>query len=160
LAFAGCEGAFLAVLSGTVSAHVSPGLFEQAVLGTMAAFAGVLVAYGLRWIRVSGRRRGFATASVAGLSLLAVSDLLLLPFLGGDGLGFHHAGLGVCAGAGGIALAVPFLALHFRQVEGGVVHGAPREDAWPAATGLTLTLVWLYVETVRLLTLVPEDDVC
>ncbi|MER6062337.1 Bax inhibitor-1/YccA family protein [Streptomyces sp. NPDC001792] len=125
----------------------------------MAVFAGVLVAYRLRWIRVTRRRSGFVTASAAGMILLMVSDVLLCPVIGADGLGFHNAGLGVCAGVAGIALAAPFLALHFKQVEDGVTHGAPREDAWLAAFGLTLTLVCLYVETVRLLTLVPEDDV-
>ncbi|MGV9350559.1 Bax inhibitor-1/YccA family protein [Streptomyces spiralis] len=159
LAFAAFEGAFLAVLSGTVSTHVSPGVFVQGVLGTMAVFAGVLVAYRLRWIRVTRRRSGFVTASAAGMILLMASDVLLCPVIGADGLGFHNAALGVCAGVAGIALAAPFLALHFKQVEDGVTHGAPREDAWLAAFGLTLTLVWLYVETVRLLTLVPEDDV-
>jgi uncharacterized YccA/Bax inhibitor family protein len=159
LTFAACEGAFLGVLSAMVSTHVSPGVFVQGVLGTMAAFAGVLIAYRLHWIRVTGRRYGFVTASAAGLIVLIASDLLLAPVMGAGGLGFHSVGLGVASGIGGIALGTVFFALHFRQVEDGINHGAPREDAWPAAFGLTLTLVWLYVETVRLLTLVPEDDV-
>lgn len=80
-------------------------------------------------------------------------------FSDGEGLGFRSGGLGIVFGVIGVVLAAAFLALHFRQVEDGIEDGAPRSDAWLAAFGLTLTLVWLYVELVNLLTLVREEDV-
>ena len=58
----------------------------------------------------------------------------------------------------GVALAVSFLPLHLRKVEDALTHGASRNQRWSAAFGLTLSLTWLYVETVRLLTLYPADD--
>ncbi|MET8783608.1 Bax inhibitor-1/YccA family protein [Streptomyces sp. NPDC004589] len=158
LAHAVAEGLFLGVLSNTVSAHVSSGVFVQFVLGTLAAFGGVLVAYALRCIPVARRWYGFVCAAAVGLSLLITADLLLSPFLGADGLGFRSVAAGVFFGVAGVGLAVPFLALHFRQVEDGLTHGAPRQEAWAAALGLTLTLVWLYLETLRWMGFVPTED--
>lgn len=151
-------GVFLGVLSNTLSAHLAPGVFVQFVLGTMAAFAGVLAAYALHWIRVANRWYGFLCAAVVGLLLLAAADVLLSPLLGADGLGFHSPYAGVLIGVAGIGCATPFLALHFRQVEDGITHGAPRRESWAAASGLALALVWLYVEAARLLTVMPADD--
>ncbi|MGV9915404.1 Bax inhibitor-1/YccA family membrane protein [Streptomyces tendae] len=158
LAFAAAQGLFLGVLSATVSSHLSPGVFVQTVLGTMAASGGVLLAYRLRWIRASHRFRAFVGAAVLGLGLLALADWLLLPLMGADSLGLRPLGLGVFTGVVGVVLGVSFVPLHLRQVERGITYGAPRELSWPAAFGLTLTLVWLYVETVRLLSLYQGDD--
>ncbi|WP_372346716.1 Bax inhibitor-1/YccA family protein [Streptomyces sp. KL116D] len=158
LAFAAVQGVFLAVLSATVSRHLSPGVLVQPVLGTMAAGAGVLMARALHWVR-AGRRLGpLVGAGLLGLCLLALADLVLIPLLGTEGLGLRPVGLGVFTGVVGVVLAVSFLALHLRQVEDGITCGAPHELSWTAAFGLTLTLSWLYVETVRLFTLYPGDE--
>lgn len=158
LTYAACEGVFLGVLSNTVSTHLSPGVVVQAVLGTMAVFAAVLVAYRLRWIRVTHRFRGFVVAAATGLVLLTLANLLFSAFGADDGLGLDSGGLGIVFGVAGIVLGASFLALHFKQVEDGIEAGVPREQSWTAAFGLTVTLVWLYVETLRLLTLVRDDD--
>ncbi|WP_257039766.1 Bax inhibitor-1/YccA family protein [Streptomyces sp. OV198] len=135
------------------------GVFVQLVLGTMAAFAGVLVAYPARWIRMPDRGHGFVCAAVLGVIMLIVADVLLSPFLGAEGLGFRSVFGGVTFGVMGIVVATPFIAVCFKQVEYGITHGAPRQESWAAAFGVTLTLVWLYVETLRLITLVPAEDV-
>ncbi|WP_329323501.1 MULTISPECIES: Bax inhibitor-1/YccA family protein [unclassified Streptomyces] len=158
LAHAVCEGLFLGVLSNTASTQTSPGVFVQLVLGTMAGFAGVLAAYALRWIRVGERWYGFLCAATTGLVLLMVGDVLLFPVLGAAGLGFRQVPLGVLCGVTGIGAAVPVLALHFRQVEDGLTHGALRQDSWAAAYGLTLSLTWLYVEALRPAALIPVED--
>ncbi|MFE6888471.1 Bax inhibitor-1/YccA family protein [Streptomyces sp. NPDC057694] len=158
LTFAACQGGFLGVLSWTVSSHLSPGILVQLVLGTMATSAGALLARALGWIRVNRRFYGFLGAALLGLALLALADWLLLPLAGADGLGLRPFGLGLFTGLLGVALAASFLSLHFRQVEDGVTFGASRDRAWSAAFGLTLTLTWLYVETTRLFTLYPHDD--
>lgn len=158
LTYAAFEGVFLGVLSATVSTHLSPGVVVQVVLGTMAVFAAVLVAYRLSWIEAARRLRGFALAAFAGLLLLAVADLVFSAFTEKAGLGFRSGGPGVLLGVVGVVLGALFLALHFRQVEDGIAAGAPRKESWTVAFGLTVTLVWLYAETPRLLTLVREDD--
>ncbi|WP_320779349.1 Bax inhibitor-1/YccA family membrane protein [Streptomyces sp. CRN 30] len=159
LVFAAAQGLFLGTLSATASSHLSPGVFVQAVLGTLAAGAGVLFAQALHWIRAQHRFRAFTGAALLGLFLLALADWMLYPAMGLDGLGLRPFGLGVFMALTGVVLGASVLPLHLRQVEDGITYGASRAHAWPAAFGLTLTMVWLYVETVRLLTLYQGDDV-
>ncbi|MFF9981017.1 Bax inhibitor-1/YccA family protein [Streptomyces erythrochromogenes] len=159
LAYAAFEGVFLGVLSNTVSTHLSPGVVVQAVLGTMTTFAAVLIAHRLRLIRVTRRFYGFAIAAALGFLLLMAANLLFSALTDGPGLGFRSGVPGLLLGLLGVVLAAAFLALHFQQVEEGVAYGAPRAESWTAAFGLVLTLVWLYVETLNLLTLVTEEDV-
>ncbi|MFI6288924.1 Bax inhibitor-1/YccA family protein [Streptomyces sp. NPDC051018] len=158
LAYAAFEGVFLGVISNTVSTYISPGVVVQAVLGTMSVFAGVLIAYKMRWIRVTRRFYGFVMAATVGFLLLMVVNLLFTVFSGGDGLGFRSGGLGILFGVIGIILGACFLALDFKQVEDGVTYGAPRQESWMAAFGLTLTLVWIYLEMLRLLSILQGND--
>ncbi|MFJ3672544.1 Bax inhibitor-1/YccA family protein [Streptomyces sp. NPDC090106] len=158
LTFAAFQGVFLGTLSTTLSSHLSPGFLVQTVLGTMATSAGVLLAHKLHWIRANRRFWPFVGAGLVGLCLLVLTDWMLFPLMGADGLGLHPVGLGVFTGVVGVLLAAPFLSLHLRKVEAGITCGASRDQSWTAAFGLTLTLVWLYVETVRLLTLFPGEE--
>jgi uncharacterized YccA/Bax inhibitor family protein len=158
LAYAAFEGVFLGVISSTVSTYISPGTVMQAVMGTMCVFAGVLIAYKMRWIRVTRRFYGFVMAAAVGFVLLMMVNLLFSVFGGGDGLGFRSGGLGILFGVIGIILGACFLALDFKQVEDGINYGAPREESWLAAFGLTLTLVWIYLEMLRLLSIINGND--
>ncbi|MGC5364572.1 Bax inhibitor-1/YccA family protein [Streptomyces sp. DT24] len=158
IAYAAFEGVFLGVLSSAVSTYIGPGVVVQAVMGTMCVFAGVLVAYKMRWIRVTRRFYGFVMAAAMGFMLLMVVNLLFSVFSGGDGLGFRSGGLGILFGVVGIILGACFLALDFKQVEDGIAFGAPREESWLAAFGLTMTLVWIYLEMLRLLSILSGDD--
>ncbi|WP_338672356.1 Bax inhibitor-1/YccA family protein [Streptomyces sp. SCSIO 30461] len=158
LAYAAFEGVFLGVISSAVSTYIADGVVMQAVLGTMAVFAGVLIAYKMRWIRVTRRFYGFVMAAALGFMLLMAVNLLFAVFGGGDGLGFRSGGLGILFGVIGIILGACFLALDFKQVEDGITYGAPREESWLAAFGLTMTLVWIYLEMLRLLSILQGDD--
>ncbi|MFD5114702.1 Bax inhibitor-1/YccA family protein [Streptomyces sp. NPDC058391] len=158
LAYAAFEGVFLGVISSAVSTYIAPGVVMQAVLGTMAVFAGVLFAYKMRWIRVTRRFYGFVMAAAMGFVFLMVANMLFSVFGGGDGLGFRSGALGIIFGIVGIILGACFLALDFKQVEDGVAYGAPREESWLAAFGLTLTLVWIYLEMLRLLSILQGND--
>jgi uncharacterized YccA/Bax inhibitor family protein len=158
IAYAAFEGVFLGVISSAVSTYISPGVVMQAVMGTMCVFAGVLIAYKMRWIRVTRRFYGFVMAAAMGFMLLMVVNLLFAAFGGGDGLGFRSGGLGILFGVVGILLGACFLALDFKQVEDGIAYGAPREESWLAAFGLTMTLVWIYLEMLRLLSILSGDD--
>ncbi|MFF2730243.1 Bax inhibitor-1/YccA family protein [Streptomyces sp. NPDC058008] len=158
LGYAASEGFFLGVLSSTVSTYIAPGVVVQAVLGTFAVSAGVLIAYRMRWIRVTRRFAGFLAAAATGFLLLLIADALFSAFGAGNGLGFHSGGLGIAFGALGVLLGAGFLAMDLRQVEDAVAYGAPREEAWLAAFGLTLTLVWIYLEVLRVLTIFHSDN--
>ncbi|GGR57416.1 hypothetical protein GCM10010236_07030 [Streptomyces eurythermus] len=124
----------------------------QGVFGAFAVSAGVLIAYRTRWIRVTRRFAGSVAAAATGFLLLLAAGLLFSAFGAGNGLGMHRGGLGILFGVLGVLLGAAFLALDFRQLEDAVAHGAPREEAWPAAFGLTTTLVWIHREVLRVLT--------
>ncbi|MGW1978882.1 Bax inhibitor-1/YccA family protein [Streptomyces sp. NPDC001889] len=158
LAYAAFEGVFLGVLSSAVTTHISAGAVPQAVLGTMAVFAGVLIAYKTRLIRVNHRFFGFVMAAAIGFVLLMAVNLLFAVIGGGDGLGFRSGGLGILFGVIGVILGACFLALDFKQVEDGLTYGAPREESWLAAFGLTMTLVWIYLEMLRLVSIITGND--
>ncbi|GGX69657.1 membrane protein [Streptomyces fructofermentans] len=158
LAYAAFEGIFLGVISSATSNYFSYGVVVQAVAGTMAVFAGVLIAYKLRWIRVTRRFYGFVLAATVGFLILLAGNLLFSLFDDGDGLGLRSGGLGILFGVIGIALGACFLALNFKEVEDGVANGAPREESWLAAFGLVLTLVWIYIEMLNLFTLIGDWD--
>ncbi|MGW5764274.1 Bax inhibitor-1/YccA family protein [Streptomyces tendae] len=158
LLYAAFEGVFLGVVSSVVDNRIADGAAMQAVIGTMAVFAGVLIAYKAGWIRVNRRFYGFVMAAALGFVLLMTVNLLFAVFGGGDGLGFRSGALGVVFGIVGIILGACFLALDFKQVEDGLAYGAPREEAWFAAFGLTLTLVWIYLEFLRLIAILNSND--
>jgi uncharacterized YccA/Bax inhibitor family protein len=158
LTYAAFEGVFLGVVSSIVDNRIASGAAMQAVIGTMAVFAGVLIAYKAGWIRVNRRFYGFVMAAALGFVLLMAVNLLFAVFGGGDGLGFRSGALGVVFGVIGILLGACFLALDFKQVEDGLAYGAPREEAWLAAFGLTLTLVWIYLEFLRLISILSSND--
>ncbi|WP_406508302.1 Bax inhibitor-1/YccA family protein [Streptomyces sp. NBC_00212] len=158
LGYAAFEGVFLGVISSAVTTHVSAGAVPQAVLGTMAVFAGVLIAYKTRLIRVNRRFTGFVMAAAIGFMLLMLVNLLFSAIGGGDGLGFRSGGLGILFGIIGIILGACFLAIDFKQVEDGITYGAPREESWLAAFGLTMTLVWIYLEALRLISILQGND--
>ncbi|WP_217248362.1 Bax inhibitor-1/YccA family protein [Streptomyces sp. AC602_WCS936] len=158
LTYAAFEGVFLGVVSSVVDNRIADGAAMQAVIGTMAVFAGVLIAYKAGWIRVNRRFYGFVMAAALGFVFLMMVNLLFAVFGGGDGLGFRSGTLGVVFGIVGIILGACFLAMDFKQVEDGLAYGAPREEAWLAAFGLTLTLVWLYLEFLRLIAILNSND--
>jgi uncharacterized YccA/Bax inhibitor family protein len=158
LAYAALEGLFLGAISNYVDTFIADGAAMQAVLGTMAVFTAVLVMYKTRIIRVTRRFYRFAMAAAIGFVLLMMVNLLFAVFGGGDGLGFRSGGMGILFGVVGILIGALFLALDFKQVEDGISYGAPKEESWLAAFGLTLTLVWIYLEFLRLIAILQGND--
>jgi len=158
VSYAAFEGVFLGVVSSIVDNRIASGAAMQAVIGTMAVFAAVLVAYKAGWIRVNRRFYGFVMAAALGFVLLMMVNMLFAVFGGGDGLGFRSGGLGIFFGVIGVILGACFLALDFKQVEDGIAYGAPKGEAWLAAFGLTLTLVWIYMEFLRILAILNSND--
>ncbi|MEU9173275.1 Bax inhibitor-1/YccA family protein [Streptomyces sp. NPDC048420] len=158
VSYAAFEGVFLGVISSIVDNRIASGAAMQAVIGTLAVFTAVLVAYKAGWIRVNRRFYGFVMAATLGFVLLMVVNMLFAVFGGGDGLGFRSGGLGILFGIIGVLLGACFLALDFKQVEDGIAFGAPKEEAWLAAFGLTLTLVWIYMEFLRLIAILNSND--
>lgn len=158
LAYAAFEGIFLGVISEMFNSRWDGAPF-QAVLGTMAVTGAMLFVYKQRWIRVTARyaRVGMAIA-FAFIAVLAVNLLLVVFGVADDG-GLRSFGpLGAIVGILAILIGCFFLTLNFKEIEDGITYGAPRQESWLAAFGLTVTLVWIYLEMLRLVAIFSGDD--
>ena len=160
LAYAALEGLFVGAFSKFVTAAFAPGdpsLIIGAVLGTMAAFAGTLAAYKFFNIQVSDRFRKVVIASMFGFVAVSLLDFVLHFF--GASFGFNGFGtLGLISSFIGVIIAVFMLILDFDFVERGVAAGLPERESWRAAFGLTVTIIWLYIELLRILAILRGND--
>ena len=150
LAYAAIEGVFIGALSKLYES-LWDGIVPAALMATVVAALATLGAYKLFRIRVTSRFR-----KVVYIGTIAYAGLLLVNFimsLFGVNFLFGHGNLALLLGisALGIGLAVFNLILDFDYVEQGIAMGADSSESWRAAFGLTVTLVWLYVEMLRLL---------
>jgi uncharacterized YccA/Bax inhibitor family protein len=158
LAYAVVEGVFLGAISFTLESQF-PGIVLQAVLGTLVVFGVTLALFASGRVRAS--KRATKVFMIAGFSYLAFSLINLALQLTGvnqDPWGLASAPvfgipLGLIIGPLAILLAAYSLVLDFTSVKNGVDQGAPRILGWKAAFGLVLTIVWLYVEFLRLISI-------
>jgi uncharacterized YccA/Bax inhibitor family protein len=158
IGYAAFEGVFLGVISEMYNSRWSGAPF-QAVLGTMAVSGATLLVYKAGWIRVTARYARIGMAIAIAFILAMAVNLLLVVFGVADDGGLRSMGpLGAIVGIIAIILGAFFLTLDFKQIEDGIAYGAPREEAWLAAFGLTMTLVWIYVEMLRLAAIFSSSD--
>ncbi|WP_336882232.1 Bax inhibitor-1/YccA family membrane protein [Rhodococcus globerulus] len=164
LAYAAFEGLFLGALSfmftapieaaGGVSASV---LISQAVLGTFGVFFGMLVVYKTGAIRVTPRLTRMIIGALIGVVVLALGNLVASFFIDG-GLGLRDGGpIAIIFSLVCIGLAAFSFLLDFDAADQLIRAQAPEKAAWGVALGLTVTLVWLYVEILRLLSYFSRD---
>jgi uncharacterized YccA/Bax inhibitor family protein len=157
LAFAALEGVALGALSKFVDAtYINDHLVVQAVIGTFAAFGGTLAAYKFFDIQVGQKFRTFVIAAVFGMVGLSVLEMVLGMFHSQLGL-FGLGGLGLLFSVVGLVLGVFMLILDFDFVERGVAAGLPERESWRAAFGLTVSLVWIYTNLLRILMILNQD---
>ena len=150
LAFAALEGVALGAFSKFFEYQYGGGIVIQAVIGTFAAFAGTLAAYKFFEIKVSSKFRMGVIAAMFGMVGLSVLQLVVGLF-GGD-LGISSlTGIGFVFSLLGLVLGIFMLILDFDFVENGVRAGLPERESWRAAFGLTVSLVWIYTNLLRIL---------
>ncbi|MEU7088177.1 Bax inhibitor-1/YccA family protein [Streptomyces achromogenes] len=158
LGYAAFEGVFLGVFSEMFNSRWSGAPF-QAVLGTMAVSGATLLVYKAGWIRVTARYARIGMAIAIAFMVVMAINLLLVAFGVADDGGLRSFGpLGALVGIIAIVLGAFFLTLDFKQIEDGIAYGAPRSESWLAAFGLTMTLVWIYVEMLRLVAIFSSND--
>jgi uncharacterized YccA/Bax inhibitor family protein len=151
------EGAFLGAISGLYNAAYD-GIVVQAVGLTIGVFAVMLFLYGTRIIKVTEKLRMGIVAATGAVLLVYVVNMVLslfdasVPFLHDTG----PIGIGISLVIVGIAAFN--LLLDFDFIERGVAAGAPRKMEWYAAFGLLVTIVWLYLELLRLLAKLQGRD--
>jgi uncharacterized YccA/Bax inhibitor family protein len=156
MAFAVAEGVALGALSKFFDAQFGGGIVTQAVIGTFAAFAGTLAAYKYFDIQVGNKFRTFVIAAVFGMVGLSLLEVVLGVF--GSQLGlFGFGGAGLLFSIVGLVLGVFMLILDFDFVEQGVANGIPERESWRAAFGLTVSLVWIYTNLLRILAIFSDN---
>lgn len=156
IAFAVLEGLFLGAVSESYE-HVYSGVVPGAVIGTAAAFAATLAAYKFFSISVTERFRRGVTIAMFGFFIVVMLDFVLALF--GHAIGFNGFGmLGLIMSFVGLGIGVLMLILDFDMVEQGVAAGLPERESWRAAFGLTVTLIWIYIQMLRILAILQSDN--
>ena len=156
LIYAACEGLVVGTFSFIVANFMVSGisagaLISQAVVGTLGVFFGMLVVYKTGAIRVTPKFTRFLVAAGFGALVLMLVNLVI-------GLFTHSAGplrdggpMAILFSLLMIGLAAFFFLSDFDRADQAIRAGAPEKAAWGIALGLTVTLVWLYLEILRLL---------
>jgi uncharacterized YccA/Bax inhibitor family protein len=162
LAYAACEGvvvgAFSFVVANLMVSGISAGaLISQAVVGTLGVFFGMLVVYKTGAIRVTPKLTRFITAAAIGAVVLMLVNLVVGLFTHGAGPLRDGGPLAIVFSLVMICLAAFFFLQDFDQADQAIRAGAPAKAAWGIALGLTVTLVWLYLEILRLLSYFNSD---
>jgi uncharacterized YccA/Bax inhibitor family protein len=148
--YAVAEGFFLGVISKAYESY-QDGIVLQAVGATLAVFAVMLVLYRTKIIKVTDRFRTVVITATMGLMVFYLFSFVLNLF--GSGVSFLQSasGLGIAFSVFAAGLAALNLALDFDFIERGAKQGLPKGMEWFAALALVVTLVWLYLELLRLL---------
>lgn len=148
--YAVLEGVAIGSLS-LVMELMFPGIVLQAVCLTFATFACLLMAYKSGFIKVTQNFRLGVIAATGGVALVYVFDFLMQ--WAGYPIGFIHdsSWYGIGFSLMVVCLAALNLVLDFDFIETGVERGASKYMEWYGAFGLIVTLVWLYLEILRLL---------
>ncbi|WP_026341142.1 Bax inhibitor-1/YccA family protein [Actinomadura atramentaria] len=159
LAFAAVYGVAVGIISHAYN-DVYNGVVFQAVVGTALAFGATLAVYALRIVRVTPKFVRFVVAAGLGLVGLMLVNLLVSAFGSPEGIGIRDASspLAYVFSVAAILVGCFFLLLDFDAVEQGVRQGVPENFAWYCAFGLTLSLVWIYLEILRLLSYFSGRD--
>ena len=159
LAYAIVEGVFLGAISFTLESRFE-GIVLQAVLGTLIVFGVTLALFASGRVRATKRAtKVFLIAGVAYAAFSLINLGLQLTGINNDPWGLASqpvfgVPLGLIIGPLAILMAAYSLVLDFTSVKNGVDQGAPRSLGWKAAFGLVLTIVWLYIEFLRLIAII------
>ncbi len=160
IAFCVAEGVALGALSKFFDAMFSDpnqgSIVVQAVVGTFAAFAGTLAAYKFFDIKVGQKFRTFVIAAVFGMIGLSLLEVVLGMFSSQLGI-FGFGSLGLIFAVAGLVLGVFMLILDFDFVEQGVAARIDERESWRAAFAMTVSLVWIYTNLLRILAILQQD---
>jgi len=130
---------------------VAPGIVTQAVILTFGTAIAMYLLYTFRIIRVTERFRSIMFAAIGGIALFYLITFILSLF-GVQVTGLHNGSmLSIGISIAITAIAALSLLLDFDRIEQGSAMGAPKYMEWYCAFGLLVTLVWLYIEILRLL---------
>jgi uncharacterized YccA/Bax inhibitor family protein len=154
LSYAGLEGLFVGGISG-IYEDFYDGIVAQAVLGTLAVFAVALFAYKSGRVRATPKFQRGVLIAMGGYLVFCLVNLGVVMFTDNN---LRGGWLGIAIGLFAITLAAAMLILDFDFAEQGVKNGLPERYSWLAAFGLVVTLVWLYIEMLRLISILRGEE--
>jgi uncharacterized YccA/Bax inhibitor family protein len=153
--YAAFEGLALGGISAITESRY-PGIVSQAVFLTFGTLAALLIAYRSGWVKATENFKLGVVAATGGIFFVYLISFVLsffgvsIPVIHGNGI------LGILFSVFVVVIAALNLVLDFDFIEEGAEQGAPKYMEWYAAFGLMVTLVWLYLEILRLLTKLQE----
>ena len=152
------EGLFLGAVSAMFNQRY-PGIATQAVILTFGTLAALLFAYRSGLIKATENFKLGVVAATGGIAMLYLAQLGLNLFHF-KGMSFINGSstMGIVFSVGVVIVAALNLVLDFDFIENGVEAGAPKYMEWYGAFGLMVTLVWLYLELLRLLSKLQSRD--
>ena len=154
LSYAALEGLFVGGISG-VYEDFYDGIVAQAVLGTLAVFAVALWAYKSGRVRATPKFQRGVLIALGGYLIFSLVNVGVVLF---TDTSLRGGPLGIVVGLIAITIAAAMLILDFDFAEQGVKNGLPERYSWLAAFGLVVTLVWLYIEFLRLIAILRGSD--
>ena len=159
VAFSLVEGLFVGSFSGYLANLYGGEIVYTAVAATAAVFVTCLAVFFIPAVRNSGQGRKIFTVMGIGYFVLSLASFGLAVFTGlGGGWGFFGLGtLGILISIGAVALSAWSLVINFGSVDEALRQGAPREFAWLLSMGLVVSIVWVYLEILRLLALLQRN---
>lgn len=151
------EGVFVGVISARYSA-LYDGIVLQAALLTLGILFALLFAYQSRLIKATENFKLGLVAATGGIAIVYLASIVL-SFFGIQIPLIHQSGLaGIGFSLVVVVIAALNLVLDFDFIENGVAQGAPKYMEWQSALGLLVTIVWLYIEMLRLLSKLRSRD--
>jgi uncharacterized YccA/Bax inhibitor family protein len=156
MTYAVVEGAFVGLVSKLFESFYN-GIVLQAVVATFGVFFLMAVLYKARVIRATPKFVRGMIAVMAGLFAVILINFVLALF--GVNTGLRDGGA-LAIGFSLVCIVVASLSfiLSFNEVEEGVRMGLPQRYSWTAAFGILVSLIWLYLEVLRLLSYFQGDD--
>tara|TARA_B100001173_G_scaffold67714_1_gene57406 strand:- start:351 stop:1109 length:759 start_codon:yes stop_codon:yes gene_type:complete len=150
--YALAQGLFLGGITVIFEAQY-PGIAIQAIGLTFGTLASLLVCYKTGIIKPTENFRLMIVSATAGIALLYLVNILMTVFGAGSGIGFIHSNglMGIGFSLFVVGIAALNLVLDFDFIEQGSENGLPKHMEWFGAFSLMVTLVWLYLEILRLL---------
>jgi uncharacterized YccA/Bax inhibitor family protein len=133
------------------------GIVVQAVVATMTTFGVMLALYMTGLIKVTKKFQSIMLVALVSYLVLGIGNLIWAMFGGGGGWGIYGTGFGLIVAVIGVLLAAFFLLLDFEAISQGIKMGAPERESWRMAFGLLVTLIWLYLEFLRLLAIFSRN---
>ena len=164
MVFAVAEGLMLGGISNWYNSYAvangwDSGIVIQAVVATMTTFGVMLTLYLTGIIKVTKRFTQVLMVAAVSYIVLALASFVAAIFGVGGGWGFYGVGgLGIIICLAGVGIAAFFLVLDFEAIKQGVTMGLPERESWRMSFGLLVTLVWIYLEFLRLFAILSGRD--